>query len=87
MSQTVLVAEDDSKTVDLVRLNLRRDRCRVLTARNGRQAIDRARRRVSVAGRPAPLTSKQFALLAESARAPGRVGFMLPLAPTVNRVP
>lgn len=44
---TILVAEDDTKTVDLIRLYLQRDRFRVLVARDGRQAIDLAR-----AGKP-----------------------------------
>jgi DNA-binding response OmpR family regulator len=47
MSHTILVAEDDPKTVALIQLYLQRDRSRVLIARDGRQAIDLAR-----SGRP-----------------------------------
>jgi DNA-binding response OmpR family regulator len=47
MSHTILVAEDDPKTVALIQLYLQRDRYRVLIARDGRQAIDLAR-----SGRP-----------------------------------
>ena len=47
MVQTILVAEDDPKTVELIQLYLQRDRYRVLIARDGRQAIDLAR-----SGRP-----------------------------------
>jgi DNA-binding response OmpR family regulator len=43
MSQTILVAEDDPKTVALIQMYLQRDRYRVLVARDGRQAIDLAR--------------------------------------------
>jgi DNA-binding response OmpR family regulator len=39
----------------------------------GQLAIDLARHRVTVAGRVAPLTPKEFALLAVLAQAPGRV--------------
>jgi DNA-binding response OmpR family regulator len=47
MSHTILVAEDDPKTVALIQMYLQRDRYRVLVARDGRQAIDLAR-----SGRP-----------------------------------
>jgi DNA-binding response OmpR family regulator len=47
MTQTILVAEDDPKTVALIQMYLQRDRYRVLVARDGRQAIDLAR-----SGRP-----------------------------------
>ena len=47
MVQTILIAEDDPKTVELIQLYLQRDRYRVLVARDGRQAIDLAR-----SGRP-----------------------------------
>jgi DNA-binding response OmpR family regulator len=47
MSHTILVAEDDPKTVALIQLYLQRDRYRVLIAHDGRQAIDLAR-----SGRP-----------------------------------
>lgn len=47
MSQTILVAEDDPKTVALIQMYLQRDRYRVQIARDGRQAIDLAR-----SGRP-----------------------------------
>ncbi|MCL5946990.1 MAG: response regulator transcription factor [Chloroflexi bacterium] len=43
MHQTILVAEDDPRTVELLRLYLERDRFRVLVARDGRAAIDLAR--------------------------------------------
>jgi DNA-binding response OmpR family regulator len=43
MSQTILVAEDDPKTVALIQMYLQRERYRVLVARDGRQAIDLAR--------------------------------------------
>jgi DNA-binding response OmpR family regulator len=47
MVQTILIAEDDPKTVALIQMYLQRDRYRVLIARDGRQAIDLAR-----SGRP-----------------------------------
>ena len=40
MHQTILVAEDDPRTVELLRLYLERDRFRVLVARDGRAAIE-----------------------------------------------
>ena len=43
MVQTILIAEDDPRTVDLLRLYLEHDRYRVLVARDGRAAIDLAR--------------------------------------------
>ena len=45
MKPTILVVDDDKKTVDLIRLYLEKDGYRVLTAYDGRQAMDLARRR------------------------------------------
>jgi DNA-binding response OmpR family regulator len=46
MKPTILVVDDDRKTVDLIRLYLEKDGYRVLTAYDGRQALDISRRRV-----------------------------------------
>jgi DNA-binding response OmpR family regulator len=45
MKPTVLVVDDDKKTVDLIRLYLEKDGYQVLTAFDGRQALDLSRRR------------------------------------------
>jgi DNA-binding response OmpR family regulator len=45
MKPTILVVDDDRKTVDLIRLYLEKDGYRVLTAYDGRQALDLSRRR------------------------------------------
>ena len=45
MKPTILVVDDDKKTVDLIRLYLEKDGYRVLTAYDGRQALDISRRR------------------------------------------
>jgi DNA-binding response OmpR family regulator len=45
MKPVILVVDDDRKTVDLIRLYLEKDGYRVLTAYDGRQALDLARRR------------------------------------------
>jgi len=45
MKPTILVVDDDRKTVDLIRLYLEKDGYRVLTAYDGRQALDISRRR------------------------------------------
>ena len=44
MSRTILVVDDDHKTVDLIRLYLEKDEYRVLVAYDGRQALETARR-------------------------------------------
>jgi len=43
MGKRVLVADDDRKTVELVRLYLERDGYQVATAYDGRRALDTAR--------------------------------------------
>jgi DNA-binding response OmpR family regulator len=45
MKPTILVVDDDRKTVDLICLYLEKDGYRVLTAYDGRQALDLSRRR------------------------------------------
>jgi DNA-binding response OmpR family regulator len=45
MKPTILVVDDDQKTVDLIRLYLKKDGYRVLAAYDGRTAIDLARNR------------------------------------------
>jgi DNA-binding response OmpR family regulator len=45
MKPTILVVDDDRKTVDLIRLYLEKDGYRVLVAYDGRQALDLARRK------------------------------------------
>lgn len=45
MRQKILVVDDDRKTVDLIALYLQRDRYEVLTAYDGRAALDVARQR------------------------------------------
>ena len=45
MNRTILVVDDDKKIVDLVSLYLKRDGYSVLTAYDGRQALDLARRK------------------------------------------
>lgn len=45
MKPTILVVDDDRKTVDLIRLYLEKDNYRVLVAYDGRQALNLARRR------------------------------------------
>jgi DNA-binding response OmpR family regulator len=42
----VLIVDDDKKTVELARLYLERDRYRVITAFNGKQALDAARQKM-----------------------------------------
>jgi DNA-binding response OmpR family regulator len=44
MSRTILVVDDDRKTVDLIRLYLEKDEYQVLVAYDGRQALETARR-------------------------------------------
>jgi DNA-binding response OmpR family regulator len=44
MYRTILVVEDDHKTIDLIRLYLERDEYRVLEAFDGRMGLDLARR-------------------------------------------
>jgi DNA-binding response OmpR family regulator len=43
MGRRILVADDDKKTVQLVKLYLERDGYQVITAHDGRQALDAAR--------------------------------------------
>src|SRR5256885_4835132 len=45
MSRKILVVDDDRKTVDLLRLYLEKDGYQVLTAHDGRQALDLTRQR------------------------------------------
>ena len=45
MAQKILVVDDDEKTVDLVKMYLQRDRYEVLTASDGRLALEVARQR------------------------------------------
>ena len=45
MEPTILVVDDDKKTVDLIRLYLEKDGYRVLVANDGRGAIDIASNR------------------------------------------
>ncbi|HLH62587.1 MAG TPA: response regulator transcription factor [Ktedonobacteraceae bacterium] len=45
MSRTILVVDDDKKTVDLIRLYLEREKYRVLAAHDGQQALQLARQR------------------------------------------
>ena len=45
MNRTILVVDDDKKIVDLVSLYLKRDGYGVLTAYDGQQALDLARRK------------------------------------------
>ena len=45
MKPTILVVDDDKKTVDLIRLYLEKDGYRVLVVYDGRGAIDIARNR------------------------------------------
>jgi DNA-binding response OmpR family regulator len=45
MSRKILVVDDDRKTAELIRLYLERDGYQVLTAHDGRQALDLARQR------------------------------------------
>jgi DNA-binding response OmpR family regulator len=45
MKPTILVVDDDRKTVDLIRLYLEKDGYRVLVAYDGRTALDTARSR------------------------------------------
>ena len=44
MSRTILVVDDDHKTVDLIRLYLEKDEYQVLVAYDGRQALETVRR-------------------------------------------
>jgi DNA-binding response OmpR family regulator len=44
MSRTILVVDDDHKTVNLIRLYLEKDEYQVLVAYDGRQALETARR-------------------------------------------
>lgn len=45
MSRTILVVDDDKKTVDLIRLYLEREKYRVLVAYDGQQALTLARQK------------------------------------------
>ena len=45
MNRTILVVDDDKKTVDLIRLYLERERYRVLVAYDGQQALTLARQK------------------------------------------
>ena len=45
MNRTILVVDDDKKIVDLVSLYLKRDGYSVLTAYDGQEALDVARRK------------------------------------------
>src|SRR5215469_8161960 len=45
MSRTILVVDDDKKTVDLIRLYLEREKYRILVAYDGQQALALARQK------------------------------------------
>ena len=46
MQHTILVVDDDKKTVDLIRLYLQRERYQVLVAYDGQQALEMARQKL-----------------------------------------
>ncbi len=46
MQQTILVVDDDKKTVDLIRLYLQKERYQVLVAYDGQQALEMARQKL-----------------------------------------
>lgn len=46
MQRTILIVDDDKKTVDLIRLYLEKERHRVIVAYDGQQALDLARQKL-----------------------------------------